>query len=57
MNALNDVNKLLPSLSSINRVAFNRPEDKEGLTSEKFIVNRSLRPFASHRFALPLAMD
>ncbi|CAF3511540.1 unnamed protein product [Adineta steineri] len=37
MNALNEVNKLLPSLNSMHRVTFNRPDDNDNLTSEKFI--------------------
>ncbi|UJR08730.1 hypothetical protein I4U23_012987 [Adineta vaga] len=37
MNALNEVNKLLPSLSSFHRTTFNRSDDNDSLTSEKFI--------------------
>jgi len=40
MNALNEVNKLLPSLNSIHRSTFNRSDDNEYLTSEKFIVKQ-----------------
>jgi hypothetical protein len=52
MNALNDVNKLLPSLSSIHRPTFNRPEDNESLTSEKFIVNPSDNSSSSSHYAV-----
>ncbi|CAF0890240.1 unnamed protein product [Adineta ricciae] len=37
MNALNEVNKLLPNLSSTYRTTFNRPDDMDSLTSDKFI--------------------
>jgi hypothetical protein len=35
MNALNEINKLLPNLNSMHRSTMN---DNDGLTSEKFIV-------------------
>ncbi len=38
MNALNEVNKLLPNLNPIHRSILNRSDDNDGLTSEKFIV-------------------
>ncbi|CAF1148229.1 unnamed protein product [Rotaria sordida] len=37
MNALNEVHKLIPSLSPIHRSTLNRSDDNEGLTPEKFI--------------------
>ncbi|CAF3635592.1 unnamed protein product [Rotaria socialis] len=37
MNALNEVHKLLPSLTPIHRSTLSRPDDNEGLTPEKFI--------------------
>ncbi len=40
MNALNEVNKLLPNLNSMHRSTLNRSDDNDGLTSEKFIVRR-----------------
>lgn len=36
MNALNEVNKLIMSLHTIQR---NRPDETESLTAEKLIVN------------------
>lgn len=45
MNALNEVHKLLPSLSPIHhRPSFNRSDDNEGLTPEKFIVRKNYFP-------------
>ncbi len=38
MNALNEVNKLLPNLNPIHRSTLIRSDDNDGLTSEKFIV-------------------
>ncbi len=43
MNALNEVNKLLPNLNSIHRSALNRSDDNDSLTSEKFIVIKTKR--------------
>ncbi|CAF5054717.1 unnamed protein product, partial [Rotaria sp. Silwood1] len=37
MNALNELHKLIPSLSPIHRSTINRLDDNEGLTPEKFI--------------------
>jgi hypothetical protein len=58
MNALNEVNKLLPSLSSIHRSTFNRSDDNEYLTSEKFIVKQNKNnPNIFLSFVYFLAMD
>jgi hypothetical protein len=43
MNALNEVNKLLPNLSTIHRSALNRSDDNDSLTPEKFIVIKKKR--------------
>jgi hypothetical protein len=41
MNALNEVNKLLPNLFTIHRPTMIRSDDNDGLTSEKFIVKKT----------------
>jgi hypothetical protein len=38
MNALNEVNKLIMSLNTIQRSTLNRSEEPESLTAEKLIV-------------------
>jgi hypothetical protein len=38
MNALNEVNKLIMSLNTIQRSTLNRSEEPESLTTEKLIV-------------------
>jgi hypothetical protein len=38
MNALNEVNKLIVSLNTIQRSTLNRSEESESLTGEKLIV-------------------
>jgi hypothetical protein len=38
MNALNEVNKLIMSLNTIQRSTLNRSEESESLTAEKLIV-------------------
>jgi hypothetical protein len=43
MNALNEINKLLPSLNTYHRSTLNRSEENEGLTSEKFVVRKKKR--------------
>jgi hypothetical protein len=45
MNALNEVNKLLPNLNPIHRSPINRSDDNDGLTSEKFIVRIKINKF------------
>lgn len=58
MNALNEVNKLIMSLTTIQRSTLNRSEEVESLTAEKLIVNQQL--FAFHSIDLRLffsAMD
>lgn len=39
MNALNEVNKLIMSLNTIQRSSVNRVEEPESLTAEKLIVS------------------
>ena len=40
MNALNEVNKLIISLSTIQRSTINRSEEPESVTAEKLIVRK-----------------
>jgi hypothetical protein len=44
MNALNEVNKLIMSLNTIQRSTLNRAEEPESLTAEKLTVSESRRP-------------
>lgn len=42
MNALNEANKLIMSLNTIQRSPINRSEEPESLTAEKLIVKISI---------------
>ncbi len=42
MNALNEVNKLIMSLNTIQRSTINRSEEPESLTADKLIVRKLL---------------
>ncbi len=42
MNALNEVNKLIMSLNTIQRSTINRSEEPESLTADKLIVRKIL---------------
>jgi hypothetical protein len=43
MNALNEVNKLIMSLNTIQRSTLNRSEESESLTAEKLIVRKNFQ--------------
>jgi hypothetical protein len=43
MNALNEVNKLIMSLNTIQRSTLNRSEEPESLTAEKLIVRFNIQ--------------
>ena len=59
MNALNEVNKLIMGLSSIQRATINRTDEPESLTAEKLTVRSLLSREAhhQHRSRFSLAMD
>ena len=57
MNALNEVNKLIMSLNTIQRSTLNRSDEPESLTAEKLIVRKILKFFSQPIEGISLAMD
>lgn len=57
MNALNEVNKLIMSLNTIQRSTLNRSEEPESLTAEKLIVRHIDSCPISSSSSISLAMD
>ena len=57
MNALNEVNKLIMSLNTIQRSTLNRSEEPESLTAEKLIVRKEKYRKIWKFIFLSLALD